>query len=207
VDDGSTDDGRRRMEAWKRDHAARWLRILRFHRPRGQSAALSAGLDHARAPLVATMDGDLQNDPRDLPALVAALDDPAVAGATGVRVHRRDGWVRRWSSRVGNAVRDVVTGDAVTDAACGIKVFRREAWDAVPRFDGMHRFVPTLVRQAGGRVVELPVRHRPRRAGRSKYGILDRALRGLVDCLAVRWWATRRLARDGANEDRPPEER
>ena len=193
VDDASRDPGRARVADWRRSHEAPWLRILGLREPAGQSAALAAGVERARASLIGAMDGDLQNDPRDLAPMLAILADPDVDGVTGVRAARRDGWVRRMSSRIGNAVRDVITGDRVADSACGLKLFRREAWAAVPRFRGMHRFMPTLVRQAGGRVVEVPVHHRPRRAGRTKYGIRNRALRGLADCLAVRWYRSRSL--------------
>lgn len=196
VDDHSRDASLERARAWRRERGALWLRILRLPRNGGQSAAVLAGVMAARAPIVATMDGDLQNDPHDLPRMVEMIESGRWDGVTGIRIERRDPWVRRLSSRVGNAVRNRITGDCVRDAACGIKAIRRELFLAVPRFDGMHRFMATLVRAAGGRVVEVEVRHRPRRAGRAKYGIGNRALRGLRDCLGVRWYLARALTRD-----------
>lgn len=194
VDDASRDDGRTLMQAWKEEHDADWLRLLSLEQQVGQSGALMAGIEHARAPIVCTMDGDMQNDPRDLLSMLERLAaDDGLAGVSGIRANRRDTFVRRVSSKIGNRVRNVITGDRVIDSACGIKVFRREYWLTVPRFDGMHRFMPTLVRYAGGRVDEVPVNHRARRAGRAKYGIGNRALRGLKDCLAVRWYRSRLL--------------
>lgn len=193
VDDGSTDDTPIALREWQRTHAAPWLRLLRLAHNRGQSAAVLAGVEQARAPLVLTMDGDLQNDPRDLAAMLAILEAGDYAGVTGVREKRHDNLVRRWSSRIGNSVRNWTTGDRVRDAACGIKGFRRAVFLAAPRFNGMHRFMATLARQSGHKVLEIPVRHRPRHAGKAKYGIRNRALRGLRDCLAVRWLRDRRL--------------
>ena len=193
VDDASTDGTQAALREWQRAHAASWLRLLRLARNSGQSAAVLAGVERARAPLVLTMDGDLQNDPRDLQRMLEILEAGDYAGVTGSRERRQDSLVRRWSSRIGNAVRNWTTGDRVRDAACGIKGFRRSVFLAVPRFNGMHRFMATLVRQAGNQVLEIPVTHRPRRAGEAKYGIGNRALRGLRDCLAVRWLRDRQL--------------
>jgi dolichol-phosphate mannosyltransferase len=193
VDDCSTDATLPRLRAWKTANAADWLRIVAFGARGGQSAATCAGVDMARSDVVMTIDGDLQNDPRDLLRMLEILEAGEADGVCGVRANRRDTVVRRFSSRVGNGVRNLVTGDRVTDAACGIKAFRRRFLLRVPRFAGMHRFLATLVRDAGGRVVELPVNHRPRRAGRAKYGIGNRALRGLHDCFAVRWYRKRRI--------------
>jgi hypothetical protein len=119
----------------------------------------------------------------------------------GVRVNRRDTWSRRMQSKIGNAVRNWITGDAITDTGCSLKLVKREAIDRVHLFTGMHRFLPTLVRHAGFRVIEIPVNHRPRRFGESKYGAMSRAFRGLADCFAVRWMGKRmldyRVAEDG----------
>jgi hypothetical protein len=123
--------------------------------------------------------------------LLGALGD--ADAVVGYRRERRDGLVKRLSSRIANRIRDAVSGDRVTDTGCSLKLFRAEAIRAVPRFEGMHRFLPTLLRQAGFRVLEVPVSHHPRTAGRSKYGISNRALRGLVDLLAVRWMRSRRI--------------
>lgn len=193
VDDGSTDDSRERMQAWKRARSAEWLRIVKLAKNCGQSGAVLAGVEQARGPIVATLDGDMQNDPRDLPAMIASVEKGEADAVVGVRRKRKDTWTRRMSSRIGNSVRNWVTGDRVTDAACGIKVVRRELFLRVPRFHGMHRFMATLVRYLGGVVVERDVNHRPRAAGVAKYGIGNRALRGLRDCFAVRWLRTRVL--------------
>jgi dolichol-phosphate mannosyltransferase len=195
VDDASTDGTLARLRAFK-DAAGSgrpWLRILRLARRAGQSGAVLAGVEHARAPLVATIDGDCQNDPADVPRLVALVESGGCDGAAGVRVRRHDSVVRRLSSRVGNGVRNWITGDRVTDAGCGLKVLPRAAFLKAPRFNGMHRFMPTLMRCMGLRIVEEPVNHRPRTSGRAKYGIGNRAWRGLRDCFAVRWYRQRAL--------------
>lgn len=193
IDDGSRDRSLDRMVAWKAEHAAGWLRIVALERNVGQSAAVMAGAELARAAVIATLDGDMQNDPRDLPGMVQRIAAGECDAVVGVRRRRADTLVRRISSRVGNGVRNWLTGDRVTDAACGIKAVRADFFLRVPRFAGMHRFMATLVRYLGGRVVEVDVNHRPRLAGTAKYGIGNRAIRGLRDCFAVRWLRTRML--------------
>ena len=193
VDDGSKDGSLQRMRAWKREHTASWLRIVVLEQNSGQSAAVMAGAEQALAAIVATMDGDMQNDPRDLPAMVARVESGECDAVVGVRRKRQDTFTRRMSSKIGNGVRNWITGDRVTDAACGIKAIRRELFLRVPRFVGMHRFMATLVRYLGGKVVEMDVHHRPRAAGTAKYGIGNRALKGLRDCFAIRWMKTRVL--------------
>lgn len=191
VDDCSKDNTLERLRAFQAARPRPWLRILRLRRQVGQSGAVLAGVEKARAHLVATLDGDRQNDPLDVPKLLALVESGQCDGATGVRVRRQDTWVRRISSRIGNGVRNWITGDRVTDAACGVKVLPRAVFLKAPRFNGMHRFMPTLMRFLGQRIVEVPVNHRPRGAGRAKYGIGNRALRGLRDCFAVRWYRQR----------------
>lgn len=193
VDDGSKDRSLQRMREWKQAHAAHWLRIVVLAKNSGQSAAVMAGVEQARSPIVTTMDGDMQNDPRDLPAMVARVQGGECDAVVGVRRKRQDTWTRRVSSRIGNGVRNWLTGDRVTDAACGIKAIRREFWLRAPKFVGMHRFMATLVRYQGGRVVEVDVNHRPRAAGTAKYGIGNRIWKGLRDCFAMRWLRTRIL--------------
>jgi dolichol-phosphate mannosyltransferase len=193
VDDGSKDQSLARMRAWKQQQSAGWLRIVTLARNAGQSAAVMAGVEQARAPIVATIDGDMQNDPRDIPAMLARVESGECDAVVGVRRRRQDTFTRRLSSRIGNAVRNWLTGDQVTDAACGIKVIRRSYFLRAPRFVGMHRFMATLVRYLGGRVVEVDVNHRPRAAGTAKYGIGNRMWRGLRDCFAMRWLRTRML--------------
>ena len=201
MNDASSDQSLTLMTAWKDRNAANWLRILTLETQSGQSGALMAGIEQTRAPLVCTMDGDMQNDPRDLVTMLEMLADEALAGVSGMRVDRQDTFVRRLSSKIGNGVRNTITGDSVQDSACGIKMFRRRYWLMVPRFTGMHRFMPTLVRYAGGQVREIAVNHRARVAGTAKYGIGNRALRGLKDCFAVRWYRSR-LLRYGVKEER-----
>jgi dolichol-phosphate mannosyltransferase len=150
------------------------------------------------------MDGDRQNDPRDFVRMLELLEAGACDGVTGVRAQRRDTWVRRVSSRIGNGVRNLITGDRVADSGCGIKAYRRELFLAVPRFRGMHRFMATLVRYCGGTVVEIPVNHRPRVAGQAKYGIGNRAWRGLEDCFAVRWLRARVLRYEAREQPLDP---
>ncbi len=193
VDDGSIDTSREKMQNWKRANSADWLRIVKLAANCGQSGAVLAGVEQASGPIIATLDGDMQNDPRDLPAMIALVEKGDADAVVGVRRQRKDTWTRRMSSRIGNGVRNWVTGDQVTDAACGIKVIRRELFLRAPRFAGMHRFMATLVRYLGGKVIERDVNHRPRAAGVAKYGIGNRALRGLRDCFAVRWLRTRVL--------------
>jgi glycosyltransferase involved in cell wall biosynthesis len=193
VNDGSSDASLERMRQWKAAHGAQWLRILDLDRNSGQSAAVMAGVDGARSQLVLTMDGDMQNDPRDFLAMLEILERGEYQGVTGIRAARKDSFLRRASSRIGNRVRDLITGDRVSDAGCGIKGFQTEVFQSVPRFNGMHRFMATLARFAGARVAEIPVNHRPRAGGKAKYGIGNRAFRGLRDCMAVRWMRKRML--------------
>jgi dolichol-phosphate mannosyltransferase len=193
VDDGSKDASLERMRSWKRDRGADWLRIVTLVKNCGQSAAVMAGVEQARAAIVATMDGDMQNDPRDIPAMLARVLAGECDGVVGVRRKRRDTWTRRLSSKIGNGARNWLTGDRVTDAACGIKVIKRHYFVRAPGFVGMHRFMATLVKYLGGKVVEMDVNHRPRAAGTAKYGIGNRVWKGLRDCFAMRWLRTRVL--------------
>ncbi|HEB98754.1 MAG TPA: glycosyltransferase [Thiotrichales bacterium] len=199
VDDGSR-DGSARVLAELRAESPR-VRVLRHAHNQGQSAALLSGLLAARAPWVATLDGDGQNDPADIPGLLAlARADESLWLVCGWRRQRRDGWLKRLSSRVANAVRARLLGDATPDTGCGLKLIRREPALALPRFDHMHRFLPALVLQAGGGVRSVPVHHRPRRHGRSKYGLGNRLWVGLVDLAGVAWLG-RRALRARARED------
>jgi glycosyltransferase involved in cell wall biosynthesis len=195
VDDASTDGSDAELARLTRTVPG--LRVLRLRGRGGQSAALAAGWTAARAPIIVTLDADGQNDPADVPALLAALGgDPALGAVVGVRSERRDGAWKRLQARVANRARDVITGHRVTDTGCGLKVIRRDALLRLPRFDGMHRFLPTLLAREGVRVLERPVSHRPRRYGRTKYGMWNRAFRGLRDAFGVRWLMRRALAAD-----------
>ena len=194
VDDHSKDTTLAKLETWRKDHdAGGWLRLIHLVRNVGQSGAVLAGALHSRGRFVLTIDGDRQNDPADLPMILEILEKGEVDGVQGIRAKRQDTWVRKVSSRIGNGVRNWITGDKVIDSACGIKGFKREVFLSVQRFNGMHRFMTTLARHIGANVVEVPVNHRPRVAGQAKYGVGNRALRGLKDCLAVRWMRGRSL--------------
>ena len=190
VDDGSEDGSVEVLEGIA--CADGRVRVIRLESPSGQSAALDAGFRAAREDLVITLDADLQNDPADIPLLLERLG--TLDALAGYRVGRRDPRMRRISSRIANYVRDRVTGDPVLDTGCSLKVFRRRCLDRIRPFDGMHRFLPTLLRLEGFRVGQSPVRHRPRVWGRSKYGVWGRIFRGLTDLLAVRWMIRRKLS-------------
>lgn len=189
VDDGSRDGSDQRIRELA--GADPRVRGVLFERNCGQTAATAAGLHAARGRLIATLDADMQNDPGDLPAMLRALgDNDAVVG---YRLKRNDTFVRRLSSRVANAVRNWISGDRIRDTGCSLKLFRAEAIQAIPLFEGMHRFLPTLLRYHGFRVIEHGVSHHPRRAGTSKYGVWNRAFKATKDLLAVRWMRRRLL--------------
>lgn len=193
VDDASTDETATRCRDLARDFPA--VRLLRHQKRSGQSTALWNGVAAARAPWVGLLDGDLQNDPADLPVMLARRDQEAdglpLAMIVGHRINRHDSLVRRLSSRIANGVRSRILHDATPDTGCGIKLVSRDVYRSLPYFDHMHRFLPALVQQAGGRVLSVPVRHRPRLHGDSKYGISNRLWVGLVDLAGVAWLARR----------------
>lgn len=189
VDDGSED---RLPDALRAARAAAGvrLRVLRHERSCGQSTAVWNGVQAAGGELIATLDGDGQNDPADIPRLVTALlvDEPGgVQLVIGHRTRRNDSFIRLVSSRIANGIRSSLLGDQTPDTGCGLKVFRREVFLALPYFDHMHRFLPALIRRQGGRVLSVPVNHRSRTRGRSKYGIHNRLWAGIVDLLGVAW--------------------
>jgi dolichol-phosphate mannosyltransferase len=186
VDDGSVDRTPERIEA------APNIRLIRFEKNSGQSAAIYAGLDAARGATVVVIDGDLQNDPADIPRLLAEITHGADL-VCGYRRKRQDTVVKRLTSRIANTVRSRYTKDGVRDTGCTLKAMRRECVSALFPFKGMHRFIPALVKAAGYRLVEIPVNHRPRRFGQSKYGLRNRALRATIDMFGVRWLLSRRL--------------
>jgi glycosyltransferase involved in cell wall biosynthesis len=191
VDDGSRDRSLAVLDELRAKYPQ--LRVLTFAKNSGQTAALDAGWRAARGRYVVSLDADLQNDPADIPAMLRKLEDGGVDMVIGVRVNRNDTWSRRMQSRIGNGVRNWLTHDQVTDTGCSLKLVKREAVEKVKLFTGMHRFLPTLVRMQGYKVMEMPVNHRARQFGVSKYGAMNRAFRGLADCLAVRWMGKRLL--------------
>jgi glycosyltransferase involved in cell wall biosynthesis len=186
VDDGSIDRTAERIEA------APNVRVIRFEKNTGQSAAIYAGLHAARGAIAVLIDGDLQNDPADIPRLLSEIARGADL-VCGYRAQRRDTRVKRLTSRIANAVRSRFTKDGVRDTGCTLKAMRRECLSALVPFKGMHRFIPALVKGAGYQLVEIPVNHRPRRFGQSKYGLGNRAVRATMDMFGVRWLLSRRL--------------
>lgn len=191
VDDGSKDRSLSVLKDLRSTYPT--LRVLALEKNSGQTAALDAGWRAAQGRFVVSLDADLQNDPADIPRMMQKLDETGSDMVIGVRVNRADTWSRRMQSKIGNGVRNWITGDRITDTGCSLKLVRREAIDRVRLFTGMHRFLPTLVRYAGYKVVETAVNHRPRQYGLSKYGAMNRAFRGLIDCFAVRWMGKRML--------------
>ena len=191
VDDGSSDRSLEVLRGLKSKYPT--LRIITFEKNSGQTAALDAGWRAARGKFVVSLDADLQNDPADIPKMMQEIDRANADMVIGVRVNRKDTWSRRMQSKIGNGVRNSITRDHITDTGCSLKLAKREAIEPVRLFTGMHRFLPTLVRYAGFKVVEMPVNHRPRKFGVSKYGAMNRAFKGLADCLAVRWMSSRNL--------------
>jgi len=199
VDDGSSDTTPRVLQEC-RARLPR-LRVLRQRQRSGQSAAIASGVAAARAPWIATLDGDGQNDPADLLKLYREMQraqDPGLLIA-GYRRLRRDSLLRRFSSRIANRVRSALLADQTPDTGCGLKLFSREMFLSLPQFDHMHRFLPALVLRQGGRVASVEVNHRERRLGRSKYGVHNRLWVGIVDLFGV-WWLIRRRLRSGAGE-------
>ena len=189
IDDGSTDDTAANLLKLKNVLPA--LRVLRHSFRSGQSAAVASGVRAARGAWVATLDGDGQNDPADIPAHIAARDSPAGRGVQlfmGNRTaSRKDTAYRRLQSRIANGVRSGLLGDGTPDTGCGIKLFSREVFMDLPRFDHMHRFLPALFQRHGARVVSVPVSHRERTRGTSKYGMLNRLWVGIIDIMGVMW--------------------
>jgi dolichol-phosphate mannosyltransferase len=186
VDDGSVDRTVEQIET------APNIRVIRFEKNTGQSAAIYAGLQAARGAITVLIDGDLQNDPADIPRLLAEIARGADV-VCGYRVKRKDTVLKRLTSRIANAVRSRFTKDGVRDTGCTLKAMRLECVSALVPFKGMHRFIPALIKGAGYRLVEIPVNHRPRRFGRSNYGLGNRALRATIDMFGVRWLLARRL--------------
>ena len=191
VDDGSTDGTRREMIAARARHPALGIRIIALDRNYGLTTAMDAGFKAARGDVVATLDTDRQNDPHDLPRLLVELGRADVV--IGIRVQRRDSFVKRASSKIANSIRNRATREEIADTGCSLKVYRKEFLDRLKLFTGLHRFLPTLLKMEGARVVQVPVNHRPRAAGRSKYGLANRLAGPLADLLAVHWMMKRRI--------------
>jgi glycosyltransferase involved in cell wall biosynthesis len=204
IDDGSTDGSAELLD--RRAQSNERLIVAHLDRNAGQTAAFVEGFRRARGEVIVTLDGDGQNPPAEIPRLVAALDEAGADVVAGFRHRRCDSWWRRVQARIANRVRNALSGETIRDTGCSLKAVRAEYLAAFPALDGMHRFIPTLCRMAGAhRVIEIPVDHRARSGGRSKYGMLDRAFRAFVDLLAVRWmqrrWVRYRVRPDARGDD------
>jgi dolichol-phosphate mannosyltransferase len=191
VDDQSRDDTAAVLQSLKA--ATPELRILQHATQSGQSTAIRTGVKGARGAWIATLDGDGQNDPADLPRLLTARDsgDPSVKLYAGWRVNRQDSGSKRWASKYANAIRARMLHDDTPDTGCGTKLFDREAFLDLPYFDHMHRYLPALMQRSGWKTISIPVNHRPRGAGVSKYNNLQRALVGIRDLMGVAWLIVR----------------
>lgn len=192
VDDGSSDGSRWILKEMASQYPS--IRIIGLKENRGLSTALLAGMREVRGDTIVTLDSDLQNDPEDIPRLLSYLDRYDMA--TGWRQKRDDPWVRRVSSKIANAIRNRLSGEKIYDSACTLRAFKRECIKEIPVFNGMHRFLSTLVKMNGYRIIEVPVLHHSRKFGKSKYNIRNRALRSFIDLLGVRWMKGRCIQYD-----------
>jgi dolichol-phosphate mannosyltransferase len=201
VDDGSDDDTLNILEKVAEAHVC--MSVIRSQERSGQSAALKMGFMLARSGVIGTLDGDGQNDPRDLPVLLKEMELKGVHMVSGIRVNRRDNWVRRMSGRIANRVRSAILKDHTSDVGCAVRVLRRQCLEDIHLFRNFHRFFPALFVMNGYSVSEIPVNHRPRLSGTSKYGggIRSRLWVGLADLAGV-YWLSRRVIKPHAPEDR-----
>lgn len=190
VDDGSADGSFAVLQRLCQNDER--LRVIRLRRNFGQTAAFSAGFDRARGEVIVTMDADLQNDPADIPLLLKELENGYDA-AVGWRKKRNDNFIRRASSKIANWIRNVISSETIKDTGCSLKAFRAAIIQPIELYEGMHRFLPTLVKMNGGRVAEVEVSHHPRAKGVSKYNVWNRILRSFLDLLAIRWMKWRKL--------------
>ncbi|MDA0997665.1 MAG: glycosyltransferase [Proteobacteria bacterium] len=203
VDDGSEDETAAKLAETRSRLPT--LRIIRHRVCRGQSIAILSGVAAAHGPLIATLDGDGQNDPADIPALLERYNNEHGLGGpvliAGWRAKRNDIWLKRVSSKIANAVRGALLGDRTPDTGCGLKIFARDDFLRYPAFNHMHRFLPALTIRAGGRVVSVEVNHRPRARGMSKYGLFNRLGIGIVDLVGVAWLQRRSVRAEFRPED------
>lgn len=190
VDDGSSDGSFARIKELSSQHPE--LRALKFSRNNGQTAAMAAGIKAAKGQVIITLDADLQNDPADIPLLLAKIDEGYEA-AVGWRIKRNDNFIRRLSSRIANSIRNFISDENIQDTGCSLKAFKADVIQPIELFEGMHRFLPTLVKMSGGRVIEVKVSHHPRFKGTSKYNVWNRVFRSFLDLLAIRWMKWRKL--------------
>ncbi len=191
IDDGSTDNSLQELKKIRDGNSCH--HFIRFQNNFGQSAAISEGFKHASGRIIATMDADLQSDPKDIPKLLKLLLESGADMVNGVRRNRKDSRTRKFSSRIANGFRNIVTGSRVTDIGCSMRIFKRECVDGIILFKGMHRFLPTLAESNGCKIMETDVNHRQRRYGRPKYGVSNRLWVGILDTLMIRWYCFRRI--------------
>lgn len=196
VDDGSADGSTQKLREWCAQHTN--FRTIYFRKNAGQTAAMDAGFRHARGKYVVSMDADMQNDPADIPKLLEKLNTYDMV--CGWRQKRNDPWIKRISSKVANYIRNKLSREDIRDTGCSLKAYRRECLDHIKLYNGMHRFLPTLFKMEGFTVTEIVVNHYPRKFGKSKYGISNRAFRAFVDLLVVRWMKKRKLNYEVENE-------
>lgn len=189
VDDGSRDASLEKLLKAQSDNQR--IRIISFEENAGQTAALDAGFRAARGDLFVTLDADLQNSPGDIPILLEKIPDYDIV--CGWRADRNDPWIRLISSRIANSVRNLLSNEEIKDIGCSLKVYKRECFQHIKLYNGMHRFLPTLFKMEGFRAMEVRVKHYPRKYGKSKYNIRNRIFRSFIDLLAVRWMKKRRL--------------
>ena len=196
VDDGSTDGSTQKLREWCAQHTN--FRTIHFKKNAGQTAAMDAGFRHAAGKYVVSMDADMQNDPADIPKLLEKLNTYDMV--CGWRQKRNDPWIKRISSKVANYIRNKLSKEDIKDTGCSLKAYRRECLDHIKLYNGMHRFLPTLFKMEGFTVTEIVVNHYPRKFGKSKYGISNRAFRAFIDLLVVRWMKKRKLNYEVENE-------
>ena len=198
INDGSTDHSPLYIQKFSRDYPE--FKLINFSKNQGQSAALYAGFLEAAGQYVITMDADLQNDPADIAKLIEHL--PRYNMVTGWRTKRHDTWLTRISSTIANSIRNKLSRENIHDTGCSLKIMEKTYLDRIKMFKGMHRFLPTLMKMEGAKVIEVPVNHRPRTRGTSNYGVWDRAFSGLRDLLAVRWMQDRFIHPDKTEEEK-----
>lgn len=196
VDDGSADGSTQKLREWCAQHTN--FRTVHFKKNAGQTAAMDAGFRHAAGKYVVSMDADMQNDPADIPKLIEKLNTFDMV--CGWRQKRNDPWIKRISSKVANYIRNKLSKEDIRDTGCSLKAYRRDCLDHIKLYNGMHRFLPTLFKMEGFTVTEIVVNHYPRKFGKSKYGISNRAFRAFVDLLVVRWMKKRKLNYEVENE-------
>ena len=196
VDDGSTDGSTQKLREWCAQRTN--FRTVHFKKNAGQTAAMDAGFRHAAGKYVVSMDADMQNDPADIPKLIEKLNTFDMV--CGWRQKRNDPWIKRISSKVANYIRNKLSKEDIRDTGCSLKAYRRDCLDHIKLYNGMHRFLPTLFKMEGFTVTEIVVNHYPRKFGKSKYGISNRAFRAFVDLLVVRWMKKRKLNYEVENE-------